>query len=304
MTLYDKYGGAGTIKSLVDNFYGRVLSDETLAQYFQSTDLAHLKRHQALFISQALGGPKEYDGRDMAKAHAGLNISGADFDKVAGHLVGAMQELGVEEQDIATVVSVVAPLKVDVVSAGKRQAAPASGTPPAGTSATVAATDGHGAPQTAAPAAAAQKAPPTTVAPPAQKAPPAGGRSKGSLYEKLGGGKTVKAVVEEFYQRIMADQALIPVFEGIDMGSLKRHQALFLSQALGGPKAYDGRDMFQAHKAYLITDAQFDSVAGHLVGTLNHFGVAQQDIDTVVSVVAPLRRHIVMDHFKRWLRGG
>ena len=252
MSLYDKYGGEGTIKALVEAFYGRVLDDPALAPVFEGVDMGRLKRHQALFISQALGGPKQYDGRDMAAAHEGLDISGEQFDRVGGHLQDSMAELGVEPEDVSTIMGVVASLKGDVVSA-------------------------------------------------TQSSPAEPGEN---LYEKLGGGPTVKAVVENFYERLMGQPALAPVFGDVDMDRLKRHQALFISQVLGGPKEYDGRTMYQAHKNLLVTDAQFDAVAGHLKATLASLNVDAQDIGTVMDRVAPLKRDIVMDHFKRWLRGG
>ncbi len=89
-----------------------------------------------------------------------------------------------------------------------------------------------------------------------------------------------------------------------NLDSLKRHQALFLSQALGGPKHYEGRDMFRAHKHLLIDEASFLRVVGHLQATLEELGVEAEDIQTVLGALAPLKRDIVQDHFSRWLRGG
>ncbi|MCH7477379.1 MAG: hypothetical protein IIA14_04680 [SAR324 cluster bacterium] len=57
-------------------------------------------------------------------------------------------------------------------------------------------------------------------------------RIEPTLYEKLGGEQTIKVVVEEFYVRVLADPLLKPAFEGVELSRLKRHQALFLSQAL------------------------------------------------------------------------
>ena len=68
------------------------------------------------FISQALGGPKEYTGLDMKAAHQGMNISLEDFNGVAGHLKKTLEELNVEAQDIDTIIGVVAPLSEQIVS--------------------------------------------------------------------------------------------------------------------------------------------------------------------------------------------
>ena len=134
--------------------------------------------------------------------------------------------------------------------------------------------------------------------------PPAPAEEPQNLYEKLGGEATIKAVVEEFYERVLADGNLAPIFKNTDMANLKRHQALFISQVLGGPKEYDGRTLYQSHKDLAVTDGQFDAVAGHLSATLESLHVDAQDIATILGEIAPLRRDIVMTHFKRWLRGG
>ena len=129
-------------------------------------------------------------------------------------------------------------------------------------------------------------------------------QEQATLYDELGGEFTIRKLVDEFYTRVLGDPDLSPVFEGKDINRLKRHQALFLSQALGGPKEYDGRSMFDAHKDFLISEQQFGSVAGHLVETLRGHEVGQEDIDTVIGAIAPLKTDIVMDHFTRWLKGG
>lgn len=273
MTLYDKYGGEGTIKTLVEAFYDRILKDPSLAPVFEKVDMGPLKRHQALFISQALGGPKQYEGRDLAEAHRGLAITNGQFDRVAAHLGDAMAELGVSEEDIATIVTLVDSLRGQVVSAENLDS---------------------GLPQPEA----------LTLEPPGE-APdfsPAGTDEAENLYEKLGGEHTIKTVVEKFYERVLGDATLAPLFAGVEMGNLKRHQALFFSQALGGPKQYDGKSMYQAHLGLDITGEQFDAVAGHLVATLQELNVEQADIDTVIGAVAPLKDDIVLTLFQRWLR--
>ena len=45
-------------------------------------------------------------------------------------------------------------------------------------------------------------------------------------YEAIGGGPAVRMVVDDFYQRVLADPELAHYFNGIDMTRLKRHQAL------------------------------------------------------------------------------
>ena len=112
---YDVVGGGPALSTVVNDFYERVLGDPQLAPYFEGVDLARLKRHQVLLISQVLGGPANYDGRPLDQAHAGLGISHDDLAAVAGHLVAAMREAGVPEDIIMRAIAVVASTEPDIV---------------------------------------------------------------------------------------------------------------------------------------------------------------------------------------------
>mmetsp|Transcript_29837 Transcript_29837/g.43981 ORF Transcript_29837/g.43981 Transcript_29837/m.43981 type:complete len:932 (+) Transcript_29837:87-2882(+) len=115
-----------------------------------------------------------------------------------------------------------------------------------------------------------------------------------SLFEKLGGGEAVNAVVNKFYdEKVLKDTSLSPIFDGKDVESLKMHQRMFLQWALGGENGYTGRSMKEAHAGLGITEAHWNTVCGHLVGTLQELGVSAADIDTVVSKVAPLKDDVV-----------
>lgn len=115
---YDRLGGAPTIREAVDRFYVRVLADDELAPYFTDTEMAALKRHQVLLLSQVLGGPAAYDGRDLADVHRGLGITEAHYDRVVGHLVSVLVELGADDEAIAAAGTVVAGVKPDIVDSG------------------------------------------------------------------------------------------------------------------------------------------------------------------------------------------
>ena len=114
-----------------------------------------------------------------------------------------------------------------------------------------------------------------------------------TLYERLGGWGAVAAVVDIFYDRVLADPRLSDVFVGIDMDRLKKHQVMFVSFATGGPQPPGPFDLAAAHRPLNITDEQFDLVADHLVAALRVAAVEQPLIDEVIAAVAPLRPQIV-----------
>ena len=114
-----------------------------------------------------------------------------------------------------------------------------------------------------------------------------------SIYDSIGGGPAVRAAVDGFYTRVLADPQLAPFFAGVDLQHLKAHQRAFIAAAIGGSGVYQGRDMAAAHAGMGITDADFDAVVAHLAGTLAGLGVPEETIGRIGGALAPLRGDIV-----------
>ncbi len=115
-SLFDKYGGFETFSAVVSNFYQKVLDSEELRPYFEGIKMERLMSHQTNFISLALGGPNKYEGRDIVEAHGKLHISEPHFMEVVDLLDEALEEGGVEEQDVASINAIVMSLKAQIVS--------------------------------------------------------------------------------------------------------------------------------------------------------------------------------------------
>jgi len=115
-TLYEKIGGDEAISKVVDYFYTNlVLKDPTVQQFFENTDMEKQKRHQSKFISFALGGPNQYSGKSMQKAHEGMNLQPAHYNAIVKHLHDALAHFGVSEADIDTALTKVASLRDDIL---------------------------------------------------------------------------------------------------------------------------------------------------------------------------------------------
>lgn len=114
-----------------------------------------------------------------------------------------------------------------------------------------------------------------------------------STYEAIGGQAAVSAAVDRFYQKLTSDPDLSVFFENTDMAKLGTLQRMFLTAALGGPDAYEGRDMRAAHAHLRISDADFDAFLDHLAETLAEIGISTDRIDDVLAAIKPLRLEIV-----------
>ncbi|MED3647317.1 globin [Halalkalibacterium halodurans] len=77
-----------------------------------------------------------------------------------------------------------------------------------------------------------------------------------TVYERIGGDKTVSALVDAFYTNVAGDPILAPLFPN-DLTETKRKQQQFLTQFLGGPSLYTeehGHPMLRArHLPFPIT---------------------------------------------------
>jgi hemoglobin len=117
---------------------------------------------------------------------------------------------------------------------------------------------------------------------------------RGTIYDEIGGAPAVDAVVEAFYERLLADTSLVPYFAGKDMTRLKAHQRALVTVALGGTsEEYTGRMMHPAHEGVGITDEAFDAVIDHLVAVLDGVGVRPVTVAKILAILQPLRRDVV-----------
>ena len=115
LTLYEKIGGQPVVAQIVDDFYKRVLADDTINHFFANTDMEKQRRHQTAFISQALGGPNQYTGRSMEKAHAGLDLQPEHFEAIANHLRESLAEYGLTQEEIKSALERISTLKGSVL---------------------------------------------------------------------------------------------------------------------------------------------------------------------------------------------
>lgn len=117
---------------------------------------------------------------------------------------------------------------------------------------------------------------------------------RNTIYDEIGGAGAVTAVVDAFYERLIADPDLMAYFAGRDMAGLKAHQRALVTVALGGTsEEYNGRMMQPAHAGLAITHEAFDKVLDHLEAVLTGAGVAPVTAAKVLAILQPLRTDVV-----------
>ena len=114
--LYERVGGDSGITRAVDALYERVLADPSLAPFFANVSMDTLKEHQRLFLVHILGGPAPAAPGRIREAHPRYRITMGDFYAVSDHMVDALFHIGVEEETILEIMTVIEPLSRQIAT--------------------------------------------------------------------------------------------------------------------------------------------------------------------------------------------
>lgn len=129
-SLYDKYGGAPTVKKVVDDAVAGVLADPKEAPFFGVVGTSghgsvdRLKGCLVLQFTVLLGGPGTYPGKnangddckDMTAVHKDLGITSDVFDQFITDLAGVLKKDGVSDADIAKIAPALTGMKGQIVT--------------------------------------------------------------------------------------------------------------------------------------------------------------------------------------------
>ena len=124
-SLYDRLGGVNAISMVVDQFIANVAADPNMVRTFKpllddvgkgnTARVTALRNNLIDQIGQASGGPQVYKGKDMATAHAGMNITDAEFTSLVNDLVAALDKFKVPATEKGELLGVLGGLKGQIV---------------------------------------------------------------------------------------------------------------------------------------------------------------------------------------------
>jgi len=115
-SLYEQAGGDATLRPAVDLFYCKVFQDPALLPFFDGIDRDRLKAHQLAFLSHVLGGPDQYEGRELRDAHAAHPIEQRHFDSITLHMEIAFLEIGLSDEFVSQAIAAIKSAAADIVN--------------------------------------------------------------------------------------------------------------------------------------------------------------------------------------------
>jgi hemoglobin len=117
-SLYQRLGGYDAVAAASDDLLGRLLGDPRINGFWKGASLDNRRKARQLivdFMVEAAGGPAYYVGRDMKKAHEGMQISAADWAVFMEHARATMSHFAVPEREAGEVLGFLESLRGDVV---------------------------------------------------------------------------------------------------------------------------------------------------------------------------------------------
>ena len=78
-SLYDKLGGEGKLRQIIDIFIDRVFEDRMIGFFFRHADKKRIKEMEFQLTARFLGANVEYQGKPLDEVHARHPIMGGQF---------------------------------------------------------------------------------------------------------------------------------------------------------------------------------------------------------------------------------
>ena len=118
-SLFDKIGGQDVVDAAVDVFYRKVIADERINKFFIGIDMKVQSEKQKDFLTMALGGPNNYDGKKLREGHSylvSLGLNDEHFNSVVENLGLTLEELGISAELIEKVKTFLESTRNDVLN--------------------------------------------------------------------------------------------------------------------------------------------------------------------------------------------
>ena len=130
---------------------------------------------------------------------------------------------------------------------------------------------------------------------PEDAAPPEPPKPK-SLYERLGAKEGITKVVDAFLKNMTGNDVVKKRFAKLSkdkVDKLRNHLIDQICKESGGDCEYSGKNMKDAHKGMKITEAEWNAAVSALKAALDENKVAENEMNDLIGLVAPMKDDIV-----------
>lgn len=119
------------------------------------------------------------------------------------------------------------------------------------------------------------------------------GSSAATLYDDLGQGPGIAALVDQFLWRLADDERVNQRFAETNITRFREKLNEQFCVLSGGPCIYTGDSMREVHAGHDIREAQFNAVVEDLIEAMESLDIATGTQNRLLAVLAPLHGDIV-----------
>ena len=114
-----------------------------------------------------------------------------------------------------------------------------------------------------------------------------------TLFADMGGQPGIDRIVEASVANYLADDRIKKVFDESNMDRVRAEFKVQFCQVAGGPCAYQGHDMTEAHRGLHLTNADFNAVVEDLQAAMEQTGVPFAVQNRFLARLAPMQHQVV-----------
>jgi len=110
-----------------------------------------------------------------------------------------------------------------------------------------------------------------------------------SLYEEIGGSKTLNTVFGVAINRIYNDPVIGHYFNGVPKKHLREQLVSQTCELIGGPCVYEGKSMLESHQGLNIKESEFNILVEYVQGAMRDVGLTYAQENQILNKLAPVR---------------
>jgi hemoglobin len=114
-----------------------------------------------------------------------------------------------------------------------------------------------------------------------------------TLFQDMGGQENVAKIANDTTDNFLADDRIKATFDNTNMDRFRKLLAEQFCVVAGGPCAYTGRSMKDAHKGLHLDNADFNAVVEDLQKAMDKDGVSFATQNRFLARLAPMQHDIV-----------
>jgi len=114
-SLFERIGGMQAVSAVVEDFAQNVLGDARINKKFAKTDAPRLLSNLKDFVCFATGGPCQYNGLDMKRAHKRMDVTAGEFNALVEDFVKTLDKFNVGDPERGELLKALGGTRPDIV---------------------------------------------------------------------------------------------------------------------------------------------------------------------------------------------